>query len=153
QTRTWSARPRGGWRMESSELLRGIAVAFENLGLAYLVTGSTATIAYGDPRFTNDIDVVVDLPANRIDSLLAAFPSPEFYLSRSAVESAVARRSQFNIIHPTSGLKVDVIVASNSPFDRERLRRARHLSVLPDRTISFASAEDVILKKMEYFQE
>jgi hypothetical protein len=45
------------------------------------------------------------------------------------------------------------IVASDSEFDRNRLLRARRLPVLPDREVSFASPEDVILKKMQYFQE
>ena len=139
--------------MELSDLLRQIATVFERLGAPYLITGSTATIAYGEPRFTNDIDVVVDLPATQVEALLIAFPEPEFYVSRSAVEVAVARRHQFNIIHPTSGLKVDVIVATDSDFARERLRRARQLPVLPERTVPFASPEDVILKKMEYFRE
>jgi hypothetical protein len=139
--------------MELSDLLRHIATVFEQLGVPYLITGSTATIAYGDPRFTNDIDVVVDLPATKIDELLLSFPDTEFYVSRSAVEAAVARRHQFNILHPTSGLKVDVIIASDSEFDRERLRRARQMPLLPQRTVAVASPEDVILKKMEYFRE
>jgi hypothetical protein len=139
--------------MEHADLLRHLVETFERLELPYLVTGSTATIAYGEPRFTNDIDVVVDLPASKIDELLAAFPDEQFYVSRSAVEAAIARHHQFNIIHPTSGLKADVIVASQSEFDRSRLRRVRRLPVLEDRDVSFASPEDVILKKMVYFQE
>ena len=47
--------------MEPSEILRWLAKALERLQIPYLVTGSMATIAYGEPRFTNDIDVVVDL--------------------------------------------------------------------------------------------
>jgi hypothetical protein len=45
--------------VEHLELLRYLAEVFERLGLRYIVTGSTATIAYGESRFTNDIDVVV----------------------------------------------------------------------------------------------
>src|SRR5262249_33530860 len=80
-------------------------------------------------------------------------PADQFYLSAAAVSEAVRLRHQFNILHPESGLKVDVIVASDSEFDRTRLNRGRSLSVLPERTVCFASPEDVILKKMAYFQE
>jgi hypothetical protein len=45
--------------MEQDELLRFAVEALNNLGLRYLVTGSIATVLYGEPRFTNDIDVVV----------------------------------------------------------------------------------------------
>ena len=47
--------------MEQSDLLRKLASELERLGIKYLVTGSIATISYGEPRFTNDIDVVVEL--------------------------------------------------------------------------------------------
>ncbi|MFN3533265.1 MAG: hypothetical protein ACK41Q_12270 [Candidatus Brocadia sp.] len=41
------------------ELLQKIVEAFEHLQISYLVTGSIAAMAYGEPRLTNDIDVVV----------------------------------------------------------------------------------------------
>ena len=44
--------------MEQSELLRYVVAAIERLGLAYMVTGSMATIFFGEPRFTNDIDIL-----------------------------------------------------------------------------------------------
>jgi hypothetical protein len=139
--------------MEQSELLRLLVEKLERLGLAYFITGSTATIVYGEPRFTNDIDVVVDLPVELAKSFCAAFPGPEFYVSEPAVLEAIGRRHQFNILHPQSGLKIDVIIASETDFDRTRLKRRRQLQTFPDKTVSFAAPEDVILKKLAYFQE
>ncbi len=46
---------------------------FERLGLRYFVTGSSAPIFYGEPRFTSDVDIVVDLPPSRIEEFCAAF--------------------------------------------------------------------------------
>jgi hypothetical protein len=139
--------------MTHADLLRYLAEALDRLQLRYAVTGSTATIAYGEARFTNDIDVVVDFPLSRVNEFLATFPSPGFYVSRPAVESAIKARKQFNIIRPDSALKVDVIVATESEFDRERLDRSQPLPVLADRAVSFASPEDVIIKKLQYFHE
>ena len=34
---------------------------FNRLGIRYMVTGAAASIVYGEPRLTNDIDVVIDL--------------------------------------------------------------------------------------------
>ena len=45
--------------MEPSDLLRYAAGVLENMRLRYFVTGSTATILYGEVRFTNDIDIVL----------------------------------------------------------------------------------------------
>jgi hypothetical protein len=139
--------------MGPSELLHFVVEALERIGLRYFVTGSVATIFFGEPRFTNDIDVVVDLPVEKIQQLCAAFPSPEFYLSEEAVRRAVSRRGQFNVIHPTSGLKVDVMVPADSPFNRSRFARAKRITPAPDFQATFSSAEDVILKKLEAYRE
>ena len=69
--------------MEADELLRIAAEACDNLGLTYLVTGSIASIAYGEPRFTNDIDIVIDLGADEVDAFCNAFDEEEFYLNRN----------------------------------------------------------------------
>jgi hypothetical protein len=139
--------------MEPADLLRHASAVCDDLQLVYLVVGSTATIAYGEPRLTNDIDILVDLSADKVDAFCAAFPADQFYISRPAVADAVRLRHQFNVLHPASGLKIDFIVMTESAFDQSRRTRGRALAVLPDRTVSFASPEDVILKKMAYFQE
>jgi hypothetical protein len=139
--------------MEPSELLVSLASTLEALAIPYFVTGSTASIAYGEPRFTNDIDVVVDLPASRIQAFCEAFPAPEYYVSESAAREAVARRHQFNIIHPGSGLKIDVVVAKDSSFDRARFERRRRLTIAPNIEAFFASPEDLILKKLEFHRQ
>ena len=139
--------------MEQSELLRRVTGVLERLGLRYFVTGSVATIFFGEPRFTNDIDIVVDLPPAKISAFCAEFPEEDFYLSEESARRAVARRGQFNLIHPRSGLKVDFMVPGDSALDRSRFLRARRLSSGPDFEAYFSSPEDVILKKMEFFQE
>ncbi len=52
--------------MEQSELLRYLSTVLEQLGLTYLITGSMVTIAFGEPRLTNDIAVVVQLPQSLV---------------------------------------------------------------------------------------
>ena len=138
---------------EPEDLLRHVCRVCEKHGITYLVVGSTATIAYGEPRFTNDIDIVVELSESQIDSFCTSFPAPKFYLSQPAVLQAVRRRAQFIVIHPSSGLKIDFIILSDSEFDQSRRHRRRALSVLPAQQVWFASPEDVILKKMVYFKK
>jgi hypothetical protein len=125
----------------------------EDLGLRYFITGSTATIFYGEPRFTNDIDVVVELNEQRIAEFCRRFPQSEFYVSEAAAREAVLNKSQFNIIHPTSGLKVYVIVPNSSPFNESRFVRIRRLHAAEDFEACFASPEDAIIKKMDFYQQ
>ncbi|MEM7353194.1 MAG: hypothetical protein AAF657_20535 [Acidobacteriota bacterium] len=117
------------------------------------MTGSVAAIYYGEPRFTNDIDVVVDLALDQVPDFLASFPPGEYYLSEEALQKAVARQGMCNIIHVPTSLKVDVMIAADTLFNRSRFERARRVRPADDLEGLFASAEDVILKKMDFFRQ
>lgn len=139
--------------MELYELLEQVVLTFERLQIPYLITGSIASMAYGEPRLTNDIDLVAAIESKHIAALVAAFQPPSFYLSDEAIRTAITHQTQFNIIHPASGLKVDVMVRKDTPFDRSRFARVRTLRPSESYPAAFASAEDVIIKKMEYYKE
>jgi hypothetical protein len=135
------------------ELLERVVAIFERLGIPYFVTGSIAAMAYGEPRLTNDIDIVAEVVETQIPPLVAAFPAEDYYISADMIREAIRHRSQFNIIHPTSGLKVDVILRRNTPFDQSRSQRVRRIHPAPSYEANFAAPEDVIIKKMEYYSE
>ncbi|HKB16288.1 MAG TPA: hypothetical protein VKF62_09480 [Planctomycetota bacterium] len=132
--------------MEPADLLPLLVVALEEVGIDYLVVGATASASYGEPRLTRDIDVVVDLRPDPVDSLVSRFPAPGFHVSKEAARRAVDHRDMFNIIHPASGLKIDLIVRKADAFDDGRFQRKRRLRVLPERSVALASPEDVILE-------
>ncbi|MGE5173158.1 MAG: hypothetical protein ACM3MD_04950 [Betaproteobacteria bacterium] len=52
------------------ELLRTIVDTLERLHIPYLVTGLVAAMAYGEPRMTNDIDIVAEIKEEHIPGLL-----------------------------------------------------------------------------------
>lgn len=139
--------------MEQSELLRHLVSTLELLGLRYFVTGSVATIYYAEPRFTHDIDVVVDLTPDAIQALSQAFPLPEYYVSEDAIREAINHHGQFNIYHPASGLKIDVLIPAENEFNESRFRRRRRLQPAPALDAWFSAPEDAILKKLEYYSE
>ena len=138
--------------MEQSELLELVCSVLKQQGLEYLIVGSQATIVYGEPRFTNDIDIVVNLDLARLNAFLEAFPADDFYVSVAAARDAIMQHGMFNIIHPSSGLKIDVIIPGNNDYERRRFDRGRSVKVGPDFEAVFASPEDVIIKKMEFFK-
>ena len=135
------------------ELLEKVVEAFDRLRITYLVTGSVASMAYGEPRLTNDIDIVAGIAEDHISGLLEAFPAEDFYISADMIRQAIQQPGQFNIIHPASGLKIDVIIRRDTPFDRSRFERKRRISPADSYEADFAAPEDVIIKKMEYYRE
>lgn len=139
--------------MDQGDLLRRILDAFAASEVEYLLVGSVASAAYGEPRLTLDIDVVAALTVAKLPNFLSFFPAPEFYVSSDAAAEAARTEKQFNIIHPASGWKIDIIVKKADEFDRSRFARKRSIPVFPDRSASVASPEDIIIKKMEYYRE
>jgi hypothetical protein len=97
--------------------------------------------------------MIVVLPPNKVTAFCEQFPEPDFYCWPESVREAVRDHRQFNILHPDSGLKVDVIIPTDSDFNRSRLSRGRRVFIAKDCSVWFASPEDVILKKLEYFRE
>ncbi len=69
------------------------------------------------PRLNNDIDIVAAIEERHVPGLPAGFPPEEFYVSEEIVREAIRRRLQFNIIHPSSGLKVDIMVRKVTRVD------------------------------------
>ena len=67
--------------MDQAELLARVVDAFRAAGAAYTMTGSQRSIAYGEARFTHDIDVLTDLPHGALPVLLSHFPPDEFYVT------------------------------------------------------------------------
>lgn len=139
--------------MEQIELLRHLLDALERLGIPYMVVGSLASAAYGEPRMTQDIDVVVDLQEPQLASLCHAFQSGEFYLSQPAALDAIRRKGQFNIIHAPSGNKIDLMIVPPGPWGQAEISRRQRVRILPDLEGYCARVEDVILGKMQYYRE
>lgn len=135
------------------DLLHTVVEVLERLQIPYLVTGSVASMAYGEPRLTNDIDIVADVHPDHVGDFLAAFPAPEYYIDAEMIREAIRRTGQFNIIHPASGFKADIMIREETPFNRSRFLRKRRLRPSKEYEADFASPEDVILKKMEYYKE
>ncbi len=65
--------------MQALELITG---RLESAEIPYCIVGGLAAIAYGRPRLTLDVDLVVALRPSHVDTLITAFPIEDFYLPR-----------------------------------------------------------------------
>ncbi|MGH7539765.1 MAG: hypothetical protein ACRELC_02080 [Gemmatimonadota bacterium] len=133
------------------ELLVHLVDALEYLDIPYAIGGSLAAIAYGEPRSTRDIDVVVALRSGDIPRLRARFPPEDYYLDEKAASEALRRKTQFNIIHPRSGFKIDLYVAGDE-ISHAQISDARRLPAAGSRTARFSPPEPLILKKLQFHQ-
>jgi hypothetical protein len=139
--------------VEQDELLGRVVRILEEQEITYLLVGSLASGVYGEPRLTHDIDVVLELRPDQVAQLCAAFPAPDYYVSEKAACEAVAGGSQFNVIHPASGNKIDFMIARQDAWGRSQINRRRLEQILPGQPGYTAAPEDVIIGKLWYYRE
>ena len=123
--------------------------------IQYAVTGSVASIIYGEPRMTHDIDIVIEINVNSIGNFIKAFPSGEFYcppMEILKIEILRTSRGHCNIIHNETGFKADIYFAGSDGFQKWAVASARNFD-LNDSIISIAPPEYVIIKKLEFYKE
>ncbi len=127
--------------------------ALRDLGVRHYVGGSIASSTHGVARSSLDADVVAELGSAHVSSLLARL-ADAYYVPANRVRDAVTRKTSFNVIHLETMLKVDVFVSKGRPADRRAFERCRPASTeaSDELSIPVASAEDVILAKLDWYR-
>ena len=141
--------------MQPIDLISLFCGALNDAGISYMVTGSVACVIYGEPRLTHDVDLVLELVANDINSLQTSFPEKEFYLpSNESLRENIAlpKKGHFNIIHHESGFKADCYLKGDDTLHVWGLANRKTVEV-GSINIKVAPPEYVILRKLEFFRE
>ena len=75
-------------------------------GVRFHLTGGITSVAYGEPRMTQDIDIVVDnVPLSRAaDAFIAAVSEAGFLLDPKQVRQAIAEKSMFQLFDMAEAL-------------------------------------------------
>jgi hypothetical protein len=131
-----------------------IAGVLTRIGVSYVIGGSFASSVHGEPRSTNDIDMVADLRQSDVNAFVDAIGA-DCYVARDAVADAIREGGGFNVIHMPTAVKVDIFVAGSDAFDQERLQRRTPISFSSDPgsvTLFVDTAEDTILRKLEWYR-
>jgi hypothetical protein len=126
----------------------------EELGVPYLIGGSVASIIHGEPRLTNDIDLVADIREEHVSQLVAALET-DFYIDDRAIRRAIRERNSFNILYLETMYKVDIFIPRGDEWSREqmRLREGKNLVEGDDSTVRLVSnPETTVLQKLWWFR-
>ena len=135
-------------------LLIKIASVLERLKMSYFVTGGMAVTVWGRPRFTADIDIIIQMQfkdAETLEKTLSTI-SDASYIDIDSIRNALNQYGEFNFIDGESGMKVDFWILKNTPFGMSQLKRRKTHLVL-GKKIFFCAPEDLILSKLIWHKE
>ena len=124
------------------------------LGIPYMVTGGVASVVYGEPRFTRDIDLVIELQAHEVRRFADAWPETDFYVPPIEViaeESQRPAHGHFNVFHHETAMRADVYIAGTDAlnawaFEHKVVRR------VDGDDVYMAPIEAVIASKLRYYK-
>jgi hypothetical protein len=138
---------------EPIEVTIKVTHVLESLGIPYFISGSLASALYGMVRTTQDTDIVAVMRLEHLAPFVSALKD-EFYLDEEMIAESIQHQSSFNLIHRESIFKVDVFIPRPRPFLKSQLAHAQNQSFLFESEVSakFASPEDVILAKLEWYR-
>jgi hypothetical protein len=142
--------------MPQADLFLVFTAPLDSADIPYMVSGSVASMVYGEPRMTNDIDIIIALDVMRANALEELFPLSDFYCPPReviAVEIRRPRRGHFNIIHHETGHKADIYTAGTDPLQAWGLQHRRAIELASGKSLWVAPPEYVILRKLEYYRE
>jgi len=138
-----------------AEAFARLLAVLDRLEVPYEVGGSVASSAHGIPRTTLDVDIVVDLKPERIDSFVAELRQ-EFYADARQIREAFALGRAANLIHLGSVWKFDLFPLRNDEYSRMEFGRRAFRESRPDGGESIeclvASVEDTILRKLQWYR-
>jgi hypothetical protein len=139
--------------LDAVDVALRVAAAIEQVGGAYFVGGSLASSFQGEPRATNDVDIVVEMPLGRVREFIQAL-GPDFEVDVDSLRTALLDGSSCNIFFLPFLTKVDLFGLGSGPYDEVEFSRRRPVVVRePDVLLVLKSAEDTVLRKLWWFKQ
>jgi hypothetical protein len=142
--------------MREAELYLIFTGPLDRATFGYMVTGSVASIVYGEARLTHDVDIVLDLGRSRIPEFVRLFPLNEFYCPPEevlGVESGRSYRGHFNLVHHHSGYRADVYLQGRDTFHAWAMARRKRIDFGEGHGLWVAPPEYVVTRKLQFYKE
>jgi hypothetical protein len=139
--------------MSPADAFEPLRAALEREGIRYAVGGSWASTAFGEPRFTNDVDVLGEFTEQNIGQFLDGLPDT-FYKDVEEALTAIRHGRSFNVIYMPMAFKFDFFPAAAFVIGTEELDRSIYLSDtgLAKEPTPFVTPEDILLAKLFWFR-
>ena len=120
--------------------------------IKFHLTGGVTNIAYGEPRMTQDIDVVVDNEALRrnLDAFIESLGDSEFLFDENDIKQAVKQKGMFQLLDSVEALKLDIYPRELIPGE---LDRSEKIEIFDGMFVPIASLIDTAVAKLIWVEK
>jgi len=142
--------------LDIAGFLKLVIEALNAAGVEYLIGGAIAAWAWGEPRATQDLDLVVKIPIKAINRLSKELKKRDMLIPAEIIlDNILEDRADIpiNAIHMHSGLKADLYpVREGDELRQSAFQRREQVDYGPPiGKVYIHSPEDLVLYKLIYF--
>jgi len=142
--------------LDITGFLKLILAALKASGVEYMLGGALAEWAWGEPRATQDVDVVINLPIRSIGRFSRELEKRDMLVPEDVIlDTLTEDRADIplNAVHIHSGLKADLYLVREGDALRQSAFQRRILVDYgpPIGKVYVHSPEDLIIYKLLYF--
>jgi len=142
--------------LEYSDFVKLVLATLEAAEIPYMIGGAVAAWAWGEPRATRGLDVIVQVPIEAVNRLSEELVAREMHVPADIILNHILDDRAdipINAIHSLSGYKADIYVFREGDSLREEAFQRRRLVDLGPALgkVYLHSPEDLILYKLWYY--
>ena len=142
--------------LDYAQFVKLVVDALEATGVDYMIGGAVAVWAWGEPRATQDLDVVADIPLESINQLSKELEKRGMHVPTDIILDIILQDQAdlpINAIHAESGYKAELFpLRAGDELRRSALHRRQLIDLGPQLgEIYIHSPEDLIVYKLWYF--
>ena len=139
------------------DVLTHVVTVLEAMHVPYMVGGSTALAVWASPRTTHDVDIVVDIPEERIDEFCRQFSQDRYFIDADVMRDAFSHLDgpglgMYSFIDMESGLKIDLFpLRPGDDVQESALRQRIRAKISTDIEAAVYSPGDLLVQKLRWF--
>jgi hypothetical protein len=136
---------------EQSQAFGGVIDVLEAIGAQYAIWGGMAVVVYGEPRFTQDMDILLSPTGFEVSLFVRTLAKTHYHVDEIAVGQAMSG-GFFNVIHLHYHIKTDFYIPVE-PELKQMIKERVYRPFDEVRRAAYITPTSVVIAKLQAFKE
>ncbi len=136
---------------EQGHAFGGVIDVLEAIGAQYAIWGGMAVVAYGEPRFTQDMDILLSPEQLAVPQFIRRLHESHYHVDEIAVNRALSG-GFFNVIHLHYHIKIDFYVPED-PMLKTMIAERTYLPFDELRRAAYVTPMAIIIAKLRAYKD